>query len=58
MIELIGPPTANAASGMARAVFTSGLQPPPALAAALARLGIGERAAAQSTGFRSNAMTW
>ena len=58
MIDLIGPPTGNAAGGMARAIFTSGLEPPPALAAALARLGIGERAAAQSTGFRSNAMTW
>jgi glutamate racemase len=46
MMDLIGPPAANAASGAARAVFTSGLEPPPALAAALARFGIGETAAA------------
>jgi glutamate racemase len=46
MIELIGPSTANAASGTARAIFTSGSAPPPALAAALARFGIGETAAA------------
>jgi glutamate racemase len=46
MMDLIGPPTENAASGIARAVFTSGLEPPPALAAALARFGICETAAA------------
>jgi glutamate racemase len=45
MIDLIGPPTANAASGIARVIFTSGLEPPPPLAAALARFGIGETAA-------------
>jgi glutamate racemase len=45
MIDLIGPPTANA-SGTARAIFTSGLELPPALAAALARFGIGETTAA------------
>jgi len=42
MTDLIGPPAANAASGTARAVFTSALEPPPALAAALARFGIGQ----------------
>ena len=46
MMDLIGPPSANAASGTARAIFTSGLEPPPALAAALARFGIRETAAA------------
>jgi glutamate racemase len=46
MIDLIGPPTANAASGIARAIFTSGFEQPPALAAALARFGFGETAAA------------
>jgi glutamate racemase len=46
MMDLIGPPTPNAASGTARAIFTSGLEPPPALAAALARFGIGETAVA------------
>jgi glutamate racemase len=46
MMDLIGPPTAPAASGTARAIFTSGLEPTPALAAALARFGIGETAAA------------
>jgi glutamate racemase len=45
VMDLIGPPAANAASGTARAVFTTGLEPPPALAAALARFGIGLPAA-------------
>jgi hypothetical protein len=40
--DLVGPAPANAVSGTARAVFTSGLAPPPALAAALARFGIGQ----------------
>ncbi len=47
MTDLIGPPTAGAPNGKACAVFTSPLGPPPALAAALARIGIGEAAAAQ-----------
>src|SRR6266852_1278900 len=41
VMDLVGPAAANAVSGTARAVFTSGLEPPPALAAALARFGIG-----------------
>jgi glutamate racemase len=45
VMDLVGPAAANAASGTARAVFTSGLEPPPALAAALARFGIGRAAA-------------
>jgi glutamate racemase len=39
--DLIGPPPASAPAGTARAIFTSGLVPPAALAAALARFGIG-----------------
>jgi glutamate racemase len=46
MTDLIGPPAANAVSGAARAVFTSALEPPPALASALARFGIGQPAVA------------
>ena len=42
--DLIGPAPAGASAGTARAVFTSGLVPPAALAAALARFGIGEAA--------------
>ena len=42
VMDLTGPPAANPASGTARAVFTSGLRPSPALAAALARFGIGQ----------------
>jgi len=42
--DLIGPPPAGASAGTARAVFTSGLVPPAALARALARFGIGEAA--------------
>jgi glutamate racemase len=42
MTDLIGPPAADAARGTARTVFTSALEPPPALAAALARFGIGQ----------------
>jgi glutamate racemase len=41
VVDLVGPAATNAVSGAARAVFTSGLEPPPALAAALARFGIG-----------------
>jgi glutamate racemase len=44
VVDLVGPAAANAVSGTARAVFTSGLEPPPALAAALARFGIGRTA--------------
>jgi glutamate racemase len=44
MTDLIGPPAANAPRGPARAIFTSGREPPPALAAALARFGIGQTA--------------
>ena len=40
VMDLVGPAAANAATGTARAVFTSGLEPPPALAAALAQFGI------------------
>jgi glutamate racemase len=39
--DLAGSTPASAVSGTARAVFASGLTPPPALAAALARFGIG-----------------
>jgi glutamate racemase len=46
MTDLIGPPAAGAANGTARAVFTSAVEPPPALAAALARFGIGQPAVA------------
>jgi glutamate racemase len=45
VMDLIGPSAANASSGAARAIFTSGLEPPPALAAALARFGIGQATA-------------
>jgi len=38
---LLGPPPAGAQGGAARAIFTSGAVPAPALAAALARFGIG-----------------
>jgi glutamate racemase len=41
VMDVVGPAPANAVSGTARAVFTSGLEPPPTLAAALARFGIG-----------------
>jgi len=41
VMDVVGPAATNAVSGTARAVFTSGLEPPPALAAALARFGIG-----------------
>jgi glutamate racemase len=41
--DLVGP-AADAVSRTARVVFTSGLTPPPALAAALARFGIGRAA--------------
>ncbi len=44
VMDLVGPAATNAVSGAARAVFTSGLEPPPALAAALARFGIGRAA--------------
>ncbi len=44
VMDLVGPAAANAVSGTARAVFTSGLEPPPALAAALVRFGIGRAA--------------
>jgi glutamate racemase len=42
--DLIGPPPAGVSDGAARAIFASGLLPPPALAAALARFGIGKAA--------------
>jgi glutamate racemase len=42
--ELIGPAAAGATSGAARAIFTSGAVPSGALAAALARFGIGKPA--------------
>ena len=38
--DLIGPPPADALDGAAHAIFTSGLAPPPALAAVLSRFGI------------------
>jgi len=44
VMDLVGPPAANTVSGTVRAVFTSGLRPPPALAAALARFGMGQAA--------------
>jgi glutamate racemase len=44
VMDLVGPPANTAASGTACAVFTSRLEPPPALAAALARFGIGRTA--------------
>jgi len=37
--DLIGPPPPDTSGGTARAIFTSGLAPPPTLAAALARFG-------------------
>jgi glutamate racemase len=40
VVDLVGPAATNAVSGTARAVFTSALEPPPALVAALARFGI------------------
>jgi glutamate racemase len=46
MTDLIGSAEANAAGGAARAIFTSALEPPPQLAAALARFGIGAAAVA------------
>ncbi len=42
--DLVGPALVGAPQGAARAIFTSGLEPPPALAAALARFGIGKAA--------------
>src|SRR5215471_14864345 len=39
--DLVGTPLAHAPHGPARTIFTSGLKPPPALAAALSRFGIG-----------------
>jgi glutamate racemase len=45
VMDLVGPAPADAVSGTARAVFTSALEPPPVLAAALARFGIGQAAA-------------
>jgi glutamate racemase len=42
--DIVGSTPASAVSGTARAVFTSGPTPPPALAAALARFGIGQAA--------------
>jgi glutamate racemase len=44
VVDLVGPAAVNAVNGTARAVFTSGLTPPLALAAALARFGVGEAA--------------
>jgi hypothetical protein len=38
----MGPAPAGAPAGTAHALFTSGVTPSPALAAALARFGIGE----------------
>ncbi len=38
--DLIGPARTSAAHGAARAIFTSAIEPPPSLAAALARFGI------------------
>jgi len=50
VVDLIGPAAAGAAAAggvpPARAIFTSGREAPPALAAALGRLGIGEIGAA------------
>ena len=40
--DLIGPAPPSASRGAACAMFTSGLEPPPTLAAALARFGIGK----------------
>jgi glutamate racemase len=42
--DLVGPAPAGAPHGPVRAIFTSRLAPPPALAAALARFGIGKAA--------------
>jgi len=42
--DLIGPAAPDMSSGTARAIFTSGREPPPTLAAALAQFGIGQTA--------------
>ena len=42
VVELIGPAARDRPAGSARAIFTSGRVPSPALAAALARYGIPE----------------
>ncbi|HVX91936.1 MAG TPA: glutamate racemase [Xanthobacteraceae bacterium] len=44
VVDLIGPASAAAQTGLAPAVFTSGRSPSPALARALARFGIGQPA--------------
>jgi glutamate racemase len=44
VMDLVGPAAVSAASGTARAIFTSGLMPPPVVAAALARFGVGQAA--------------
>jgi glutamate racemase len=45
VVDLIGPPDGDAPSQPAQIAFTSGRTPPPALAAALARFGIGRQLA-------------
>jgi glutamate racemase len=42
--DLLGPPMGDSAGGRAQIVFSSGLAPPPPLAAALARFGLGDAA--------------
>ncbi len=44
MTDLIGPSAAGTSNAAAHVIFTSGLKPPPALAAALARFGVGQAA--------------
>jgi glutamate racemase len=40
MTDLMGPPATDASGGAARITFTSGTEPPPALAATLAQFGL------------------
>jgi len=54
VIDLIGPPPPDILGGAARAIFTSGLMPPPALAAVLARFGFGKVAPGQSVDHDAN----
>src|SRR5262249_48519630 len=53
--DLIGPAPAGASNAMARAVFTSGLEPSPTLAATLARFGIGKAAVGVAVWMQSDA---
>jgi glutamate racemase len=50
VMDLIGPAAPNMSNGTARAIFTSGREPPPTLAAALAQFGIVQTAVGVGVG--------